>query len=198
MYFYCFMNSLVDKSCQWIAAITTESRNILLRYFYLWEGKLFHQGYIDHMTMESNQLHLNPVLNSTESKRAAPDNLAPENNNKQPRGPVADVGSQSNRKSWTAAGGCPPRHPSVSDVFGMPVEAMHEHKYWSAARPIWRFWLKCTDKIVSQAMSSLDLFSNGGTVKFFKAEDCQPSVLLSHHGRYFYGPKWLDVVPTFF
>jgi len=49
--------------------------------------------------MESNQLHLNPVLNSTESKRAAPDNLAPENNNKQPRGPVADVGSQSNRKS---------------------------------------------------------------------------------------------------
>ena len=45
-------------------------------------------------------------------------------------------------------------------------------------------------------------FSNGGkdsllTVKFFKAEDCQPSVLLSHHERYFYGPKWLDVIPTF-
>jgi len=47
--------------------------------------------------MESNQLHLNPVLNSTESKRAAPDNLAPENNNKQPRGPVADVGSQTEK-----------------------------------------------------------------------------------------------------
>jgi hypothetical protein len=33
------------------------------------EGKLFHQGYIDHMTMESNHLCLNPVLNSSWGQR---------------------------------------------------------------------------------------------------------------------------------
>lgn len=56
--------------------ITTEPRNILLRHFY-----------------QKSEEKLRP-------KRAAPDNLAPENNNKQPRGPVADVGSQSNARSW--------------------------------------------------------------------------------------------------
>ncbi|AQL09869.1 DET1- and DDB1-associated protein 1-like [Zea mays] len=53
--------------------ITTESRNILLRHFYQKSEKL-------------------------RPKRPAPDNLAPENNNsnnKQPRGPVGDVGGQS-------------------------------------------------------------------------------------------------------
>ncbi|XP_062216980.1 DET1- and DDB1-associated protein 1-like isoform X5 [Phragmites australis] len=55
--------------------ITTESRNILLRHFY-----------------QNSEEKLRP-------KRAAPDNLAPENNNKQPRGPVADGGSQSNTRS---------------------------------------------------------------------------------------------------
>ncbi|RCV46779.1 hypothetical protein SEVIR_9G562700v4 [Setaria viridis] len=55
--------------------ITTEPRNILLRHFY-----------------QKSEEKLRP-------KRAAPDNLAPENNNKQPRGPVADVGSQSNARS---------------------------------------------------------------------------------------------------
>ncbi|RLN39640.1 hypothetical protein C2845_PM01G00500 [Panicum miliaceum] len=55
--------------------ITTEARNILLRHFY-----------------QKSEEKLRP-------KRAAPDNLAPENNNKQPRGPVADVGSQSNARS---------------------------------------------------------------------------------------------------
>ncbi|XP_062216979.1 DET1- and DDB1-associated protein 1-like isoform X4 [Phragmites australis] len=57
------------------AVITTESRNILLRHFY-----------------QNSEEKLRP-------KRAAPDNLAPENNNKQPRGPVADGGSQSNTRS---------------------------------------------------------------------------------------------------
>ncbi|KAL6648888.1 hypothetical protein ACP70R_013112 [Stipagrostis hirtigluma subsp. patula] len=55
--------------------ITTESMNILLRHFY-----------------QKSEEKLRP-------KRAAPDNLAPENNNKQPRGPVADGGSQSNTRS---------------------------------------------------------------------------------------------------
>ncbi|XP_066388855.1 DET1- and DDB1-associated protein 1-like [Miscanthus floridulus] len=55
--------------------ITTEARNILLRHFYRKsEEKL-------------------------RAKRAAPDNLAPENNNKQPRGPVGDVGGQSSASS---------------------------------------------------------------------------------------------------
>ncbi|EER92954.1 hypothetical protein BDA96_01G559500 [Sorghum bicolor] len=54
--------------------ITTEARNILLRHFY-----------------QKSEEKLRP-------KRAAPDNLAPENNNKQPRGPVGDVGGQSSAR----------------------------------------------------------------------------------------------------
>ncbi|CAN6296739.1 unnamed protein product [Urochloa humidicola] len=52
-----------------------EPRNILLRHFY-----------------QKSEEKLRP-------KRAAPDNLTPENNNKQPRGAIADVGSQSNARS---------------------------------------------------------------------------------------------------
>ncbi|RLN13342.1 hypothetical protein C2845_PM09G19550 [Panicum miliaceum] len=69
-----FSRKLNHWSLPGIAVITTEPRNILLRLFYQKSEKL-------------------------RPKRAAPDNLAPENNNKQPRGPVADVGSQSNARS---------------------------------------------------------------------------------------------------
>uniref|UniRef100_A0A804LCR2 DET1- and DDB1-associated protein 1 domain-containing protein n=1 Tax=Zea mays TaxID=4577 RepID=A0A804LCR2_MAIZE len=59
-----------------IAVITTEARNILLRHLY-----------------QKSEEKLRP-------KRAAADNLAPENNNKkQPRGPVGDVGGQSSARS---------------------------------------------------------------------------------------------------
>ncbi|KAG8095787.1 hypothetical protein GUJ93_ZPchr0013g37151 [Zizania palustris] len=56
--------------------ITTDPKNILLRHFYQKsEEKLRH-------------------------KRAAPDNLTPQNNGKQPRGPVADDGgSQASGRS---------------------------------------------------------------------------------------------------
>ncbi|CAL4937390.1 unnamed protein product [Urochloa decumbens] len=68
-------NQVIDTLCPGIAVITTEPRNILLRHFY-----------------QKSEEKLRP-------KRAAPDNLAAENNNKQPRGPVSDVGSQSNARS---------------------------------------------------------------------------------------------------
>ncbi|WVZ55258.1 hypothetical protein U9M48_005941 [Paspalum notatum var. saurae] len=56
--------------------ITTEPRNILLNHFY-----------------RKSEEKLRP-------KRAAADNLAPENSNKQPRGPVVgDVGSHSDARS---------------------------------------------------------------------------------------------------
>ncbi|CAD6201709.1 unnamed protein product [Miscanthus lutarioriparius] len=64
-----------DPSAQPSVVITTEARNILLRHFY-----------------RKSEEKLRP-------KRAAPDNLAPENNNKQPRGPVGDVGGQSSTSS---------------------------------------------------------------------------------------------------
>ncbi|XP_062209709.1 DET1- and DDB1-associated protein 1-like isoform X3 [Phragmites australis] len=55
--------------------ITTESRNILIQHFYKKSEEKLRR------------------------KRAATDNLAPENKKQQPRGPVADVGSQSNARS---------------------------------------------------------------------------------------------------
>ncbi|GJN09246.1 hypothetical protein PR202_ga27235 [Eleusine coracana subsp. coracana] len=58
-----------DPSSQPSVVITTEAKNILLRHFY-----------------QKSEEKLRP-------KRAAPDNLAPENNNKLPRG------SQSNARS---------------------------------------------------------------------------------------------------
>ncbi|XP_040378743.1 DET1- and DDB1-associated protein 1 isoform X2 [Oryza brachyantha] len=51
--------------------ITTDPKNILLRHFY-----------------EKSEEELR-------QKRAAPDNLTPQNNGKQPRGPVADAGGRS-------------------------------------------------------------------------------------------------------
>ncbi|KAL5209040.1 hypothetical protein ABZP36_004663 [Zizania latifolia] len=56
--------------------ITTDPKNILLRHFY-----------------QKSEEKLRP-------KRAAPDNLTPQNNGKQPRGPVADDGgSQASGRS---------------------------------------------------------------------------------------------------